>query len=271
MTTSTLDGTYNFRDVGGMPLIAGGTTTPGILYRSDALSELTPTGLEELAASDIGVIVDFRTAMERQMAPDRLPSARPFEIIELPLLEGAFAGAAQQAAQAAAAAGPEAAEAANEAIADAVAHMPTLGEIYIGMLEHAADAFAQVARRVSVATAEPPTAVLVHCSAGKDRTGVACALMLDAVGVQRDAIIADYISSEANLAGEWAAKVFARVTQSGVPLTPAITTIIAGTPRAALEQAFAWIDERRGDSASYLRSGGLTDAELAVLRARLTT
>ncbi|MET0672242.1 MAG: tyrosine-protein phosphatase [Microbacterium pygmaeum] len=269
MTTSTLDGAYNFRDVGGMPLSTGGVTTSGILYRADALSGLTPEGLEQLAASDIGVIVDFRTSMERQMAPDRLPTARPFEVVELPLLEGAFAGAAQQAAQAAAA-GPDDAAPATDAIAAAVAQLPSLGEVYVSMLEHGADAFARVARLVAEATAEPPRAVIVHCSAGKDRTGVTIALILDAVGVERRAIVADYASSEANLAGAWADAMYAQVEKTGVPLTPAVKDLIAKTPADAIEHALAWVDEHAGGSVEYLRSGGLSDGELSALRARLT-
>jgi protein-tyrosine phosphatase len=254
------DGTYNFRDIGGLPLAAGGTTSAGILYRSDALSSLSPEGLEQFAASGIGAVVDFRTAMERQMAPDRLPTARPIEVVELPLLQAAQAAAAT----------PEGDGAASDAIADAVAQLPSLGEVYVSMLEHGADAFARVARLVGGATTEPPTAVLVHCAAGKDRTGVAIALMLDAVGVQRDAIVADYTSSEANLAGPWADAMYAQVERSGVPLTPAVKDIVAKTPAAAIEQALAWIDEHWGSSADYLRSGGLTADELVALRTRLT-
>lgn len=269
MTTVALDGTFNFRDVGGLPLAACGTTRSGILYRSDALSGLSPEGLEQLAATDIGVVVDLRTAMERQMAPDRLPTARPFEVVELPLLEGAFAGAAQQAAQAAAA-GPDGASTATDAIADAVAQLPSLGDVYVSMLEHGADAFARVARLVAGATVDPPRAVLVHCSAGKDRTGITTALILDAVGVERAAIVDDYASSEANLAGAWADAMYAQVAKTGVPLTPAVKDLVATTPPPAIQQALAWVEANAGGTAQYLRSGGLTDDELSALRARLT-
>lgn len=261
--TTTLSGTFNFRDTGGMPLTGGGTSTPGILYRSDALSGLTPEGLEELAASDIGVIVDFRTPTEQQMAPDRLPTSRPFHVVELPLLEGAVTGLAQQAMQSVAQGNdPVAAEKAVEAV---LSQIPTLGDLYVAMLEHAATSFAEFARLVSAATVDPPSAVLVHCTAGKDRTGVSTALVLDAVGVERSAIVADYASSQKNLAGPWSEGMYAMVQKFGIPLTDQIRDLISGTPAAAIEQALAWIDAQ-GGSAAYLRSGGLTDAELAALR-----
>ncbi|MGX1703028.1 tyrosine-protein phosphatase [Microbacterium sp. NPDC055357] len=265
--TTTLAGTFNFRDTGGMPLTGGGTSTGGILYRSDALSALTPEGLEQLAASDIGVIVDFRTPTEQQMAPDRLPTSRSFHVVELPLLEGAVTGLAQQGLQAVAQGGDPAAKA--QAMQQMLAAIPALGDMYISMLQHGAPSFAELARLVGAATVDPPTAVLVHCTAGKDRTGVSTALVLDAVGVERSAVVADYAASQQNLAGPWAQQMYAMVEKFGIPLTDQIRDLIAATPPAAIEQAFAWVDAQ-GGSAAYLQSGGLTDAELAALRTRLT-
>ncbi|MBF4551144.1 tyrosine-protein phosphatase [Pseudoclavibacter sp. VKM Ac-2888] len=268
MTTATsLQGTFNFRDTGGMPLVAGGTTTPGVFYRSDALSSLTQTGLEELAASDIGVIVDFRTPSERQMAPDRLPVSRPFRVAELPLLEGAVSGLVQQGLQSAAGGGDPVEQAKSFEVV--LAQIPSLGELYVGMLEHGATSFAELARLVANATTTPPTAVLVHCTAGKDRTGVGSALLLDAVGVERSAIVADYTSSGERLAGEWAERMYGMVAQYGLPLTDEIKDLVAATPASAIERALEWVDAH-GGSVAYLQSGGLTGAELAALKGRLT-
>ena len=258
-----LGGTHNFRDTGGIPLVDGGSTRSGVLYRSEALSALTPEGLAQLAASDIGVIADFRTPMERGLSPDRLPESRPFRVVELPLLEGAMTGLAQQAMRAT---DPADAAAALQA---ALAQLPSLGDLYVSMLEHGAASFAELARLVGAATADPPTAVLTHCTAGKDRTGVAVALLLDAVGADRAAVVADYTSSAANLAGPWADRMRSTITSMGVPLTPEIDALVTGTPASAIEQALAWVDAEHGDSAAYLRSGGLTDAELAALRRSL--
>ncbi len=112
--------------------------------------------------------------------------------------------------------------------------------------------------------------MLVHCTAGKDRTGVAVALLLDAVGAERDAVIADYSASEANLAGAWAARMFAMIDAMGVPRTPELDALIAATPPAAIEEALAWVEREYGGSAAYLRAGGLTEHELGALRSRLT-
>lgn len=264
-TASLIEGSFNFRDIGGMPLTGGGVTRSGVLYRSDALSGLTPHGLEQLAATPIGVIADFRTPLERMIAPDRLPANRTFRVVELALLEGALTGLAQQAMQATATGGDP--DAAAAAVRDALAQLPSLGELYISMLTHGTEAFAEVARLV--ATGED-TAVLVHCTAGKDRTGVAIALLLDAVGVDRDAIVADYAASEQNLSGAWADGMFAMIGAMGVPRTAALDALIASTPPAAIAQALAWVAHEHGGSAAYLRSGGLAESELTALRRRLT-
>lgn len=257
-----IEGLQNFRDTGGTPLRDGGETRSRVLYRSEALSALTPAGLDSFAATDIGVIADFRTGAERGMAADLLPDSRPFTVVELPLLEGALTGMAQQAPIA------DDPDAAKAAIAAAVSRIPALGDLYVSMLGQGAASFAQLARLVAAATDDPPTAVLVHCTAGKDRTGVAVALLLEAVGADRSAVVADYSSSAANLAGPWADRMRAMVTAMGVPLTPAVDTLLTGTPPAAIEQALTWVDAQ-GGAASYLQSGGLTGDELAALRLRL--
>ncbi|KRA24852.1 hypothetical protein ASD65_10765 [Microbacterium sp. Root61] len=261
-STTTVEGLYNFRDTGGMPLVTGGESNAGVLFRSDALGGLTPAGLDALAATPLGVIVDFRTAEERRSAPDRLPTSRPFRTVDLSILEGAMADTMKQLIGGGTTPSPD-------AVAQALASIPSLGDMYVGMLEHGAPAFAEVARLVGSSTDDAPTAVLVHCTAGKDRTGVATALMLDVAGVERAAIVADYAASQDNLAGPWADGILHMVASFGLPVTPALRTLATGTPPEAIEQALAWVDAGFDGTAGYLRSGGLTDTELAALRARL--
>lgn len=264
MKVTTLEGTANFRDIGGLPLAGGGRTASGVLYRSDALSSLTPHGLETLAGSAIRVLVDFRTPAEQQMAPDRLPAGRPFRTLELPLFEGAFTGLAQEEMQRANLAGdPEATARAAKA---AIAQLPTLGQIYTGMLQDGASRFAAAARTVA---AGDDSAALLHCTAGKDRTGVAVALILGAAGAERDGIVADYELSERNLAGEWSDRMLGMIAGMGVPVNEAIVTLVTRAPAGAITAALDWVEARHGGPAGYLRAGGLPDAELDQLRRRL--
>ncbi|WP_312181738.1 tyrosine-protein phosphatase [Arthrobacter sp.] len=265
MKITALEGTVNFRDVGGLPLVGGGESAAGVLYRSDAISSLTPHGLETLAGSGISVIVDFRTPAEVQMAPDRLPVSRPFRTLELPLFEGAFTGVAQEEMQRANLSGDP--EAAARTVQAALAQLPTLGQLYTGMLQGGSTVFAETAR--SVAAAEGGSAALLHCTAGKDRTGVAIALILEAAGVEPDAVVADYEQSESNLAGEWADRMLGMIAGMGVPLSDGIITLVTRSPAEAITAALTWVRENHGDAAGYLRSGGLTEAELDRLRGRL--
>lgn len=262
MATLQIEGCYNFRDTGGLPLQGGGATRSGVLYRSDALSNLTQAGLDEFARTEVGVIVDFRTPQEREAGPDRVPQTRPFQMVELPFLEGAMSDMAKQFM------GSGSTPPSPEAISQAMRSMPSLGDLYIGILEHGATELAQVARLIAASTDDAPTAVLVHCTAGKDRTGVATALMLDAVGTERQAIVDNYAESAQNLAGPWTDGMLQSIAAMGVPVTPELKTLGTGSPPEEIEKALAWVDAH-GGAADYLRSGGLTDAELTALRARL--
>lgn len=241
-----------------MPLTSGGTIRSGVLLRSAALNALTATGLAELAASPIGVIADFRTPVEQQMSPDRVPTTRPFDVETLPLLEGAIPQPSS----------PD--QLRDGRFAQVLANLPTLGEIYTSMLSGGAATFAHLARIVAASTDDAPTAVLVHCTAGKDRTGVATALLLDTAGAERDAIVADYAASQDQVAGAWAEGVLAMLASLGVTITEPLDTLITKTPPAAIEQALDWVDAEHGGSAGYLHSGGLTGDEVDALRARLT-
>lgn len=258
---TAIDGLYNFRDTGGLPLKDGGSSRDGVLFRSAALNGLTNAGLAQFAATDIGVVVDFRTPAERDAAPDRLPDSRDFDMVQLSILQGAMGEQIKQFTTSGVTPSPE-------QITAALDQIPELGDLYTGMLATAAESFADVARLIAASHDDAPTAVIVHCTAGKDRTGVATALMLDAVGVERSAVVADYAQSEQNLAGPWADGMLHTITQFGVPITPKLRTVATGTPPEAIEQALAWTDAR-GGSADYLVSGGLTAAELDALRRRL--
>ena len=129
---------------------------------------------------------------------------------------------------------------------------------YLGYLgDHPANIVEAVRRIASRAPA------LVHCAAGKDRTGVLVALVLDAVGVERESVVADYALSAVNVEA-----LFRRwTTRTGTDM-PA--DLAPHTPRAAvMEHVLAHLDEEHGGAAGWLRANGLTDDELAALRALL--
>jgi protein tyrosine/serine phosphatase len=116
------------------------------------------------------------------------------------------------------------------------------------------------------AIANAQGAVLVHCAAGKDRTGVIVALALDAVGVEREMIVADYLASAERIEA-----IVARLISSPVYRAeleghdPQQHAPLPGT----MERVFELIDERHGGSAAWLGANGLGEADLERLRRRL--
>ncbi|MGO2655575.1 MAG: tyrosine-protein phosphatase [Pseudoclavibacter sp.] len=235
-----LPGFINLRDVGGLPLAHGGQTRTQRLYRSAAPGTLSPEASQWLEASSIDTVVDLRTARERDGLPNAFGIQRAVRTLNLPLLEGSLQAS--------------------------LAGMPTLPDLYRSMLDDDAEVFAAIARDV----AEDRGAVLVHCTAGKDRTGVTVALLLLAVGVPPDAVVADYAETTANLAGRWLQGTLAKVEAAGAVVTDALRTLIAEAPPEALEAAIDHLDTRYGSAVEYLLHNGLTDAEVAALQSSLS-
>ena len=241
METSTripVPGTYNFRDVGGLPASTG-TVRDGVLFRSDGLYRIGAEGRAMLEQLGIGIVIDLRDEQEAARMPDDLDGL-DVEVLRLPVFEGS--GASQGAAGIS-----------LEALYDRIVTMHAA--VVVSALREIASAGER--------------AVLVHCTAGKDRTGVATALLLTAAGAAREAVVADYASSAANLGGPWAEGMYAMLTQLGLPLTDGLKTLVSGSPAAEIERALDWVNTEHGGAAAYLQSGGLTDDELAALRARL--
>lgn len=175
------EGAKNVRDLGGLPAAAGTTTRFGVIYRADGLSRLTAADLDRLAALRLRTIIDLRFNEERARAPDRLPAQdapRVFHRGFLPQGTHALFNAINLR-------GAGAAEAATLMCAN-----------YARMaFDHTAE-FAAVMHHVVAPGGAPH---LIHCTSGKDRTGLVVAFLLLAIGVPLDAVIADYELSN----GDW--------------------------------------------------------------------
>jgi len=178
-----LDGAVNVRDLGGLATRGGGETVGGRLLRGDNLQELSAADVARLVG-DIGLttVVDLRSTAElRAEGPAPLEAVASVRHVHLPVL-------------------PEQGSA-TDIVADALLTRadadrsrypadPVTGH-YLGYLEGRPDQVVAAVR--SISTSEGP--VLVHCAAGKDRTGVVVALALSAVGVRPEAIVADYAAT----------------------------------------------------------------------------
>lgn len=233
-----INGTYNFRDVGGYPA-DGGTVRFGKLFRSDGLHSLGEAGKDGLRDLGVRVVIDLRDEFETNVMPDDLDGL-DVEVLHLPVFEGS--GASQSTIGA------------------------TLADLYAKIVLQHTDVVITALREIADTGDE---GVVVHCTAGKDRTGVVIALALLAVGVDRATVVADYARTQANLAGAWLDGMLALMQSHGVEVTPDLRIILGGSPPEALESALDLIDRERGGVHQYLRDAGFDDLELAKLRSVL--
>ncbi|WP_104107767.1 tyrosine-protein phosphatase [Nocardioides sp. 616] len=227
-----MDSLVNLRDLGGLPVIGGGETAHGMLYRSDAphAGDLDP---EHVPAWPPATVVDLRMAKEAGRVPYDLPGA---ERILHPLHEAA----------------------APENIRDA-----ELGDLYRHILDTAADRVASAAAHVVTR----PAPALVHCTAGKDRTGIVVASLLLSAGVAPEDVIADYVKTEANMDA-----VTGRILRH---LDPAKTPVNARwllTPAEAMREVVdALTTSAHGDTAGWLVAHGTPADALADWVGRFTS
>lgn len=226
-----LPGLYNFRDAGGYDTAAG-TVRWGKLFRSDALHRIDDVTRQHLVGLGIAHVVDLRSAMELEAAPSAI-TGLPITVHHLPV----FAGAAPVSAAASG-----------------------IARVYEHIVDERGEALAAAVR--VIAGTEPHEAVLVHCTAGKDRTGLVIALALSAVGVARADVVADYALTEANLRGEWADQMLAAIRARGIDPTPEIVGLVTASPAAVLEATLERIDARHGSITDYLIAHGMTAAEI---------
>lgn len=262
--TSVIQVTHNSRALAGLPTANGGRIAP-VVFRSDALASLTESGLRALTDLGIGTVIDLRTDGERQRAADVLPPDGSVTLIPLAVQGGAMDEMARRLLPADGSPGTL-----DEAqIAAIVDRVPTLEELYVAILESSAVQFATLARAVIEANGTDRPGVLFHCTAGKDRTGLAAALLLSVADVAPETIIADYTQTETNLAGPFGAALTSLITSLGLPMTPRLETLATRSPATAIEAALRWIRTEHGDSTGYLASGGLTSDELQRLRRAL--
>jgi protein-tyrosine phosphatase len=174
-----LEGAFNVRDLGGLATDDGRSLTPGLVYRGDALRSLTDEDKRTLT-EDLGIktIIDLRTVEEA--GGDGLEDARIFP--RLTVFNFSIVPEGRIGREPFPSNDPE-----------------KLAERYLENLEEGMtatrDALVQIS--ASVAQGRP---VLFHCQAGRDRTGLLSGLLLKAVGVSDDEIIADYVASNRNAA-----------------------------------------------------------------------
>jgi protein tyrosine/serine phosphatase len=250
-----LEGVDNFRDYGDYPATGGRRLKRGVLYRSAAHSRATDSDLEALAALNLAVVVDLRRKEERLREPSRRPATFSGVVIVADGDENEEDGWRAHIASA-----ELTAESFRAYLFDYYRKAP--------FDPRHVDLFA----RYFQALAETDGPVLIHCAAGKDRTGILAALTHHLAGVHRDDIAADYLltNNPVRMAQRLPVVTQAILEVSGrVPDEAAVMTAM-GVDAAYLDTAFAAIAERFGGTDAYLEQAlGVTPAVREVLAERL--
>ena len=228
-----LPGLYNLRDVGGYPA-AGGPIPWRTLFRSDALHQLDDTGIALLTALGLRTIVDLRTHVEAEIAPSPLDqlSARHAHVSLLG--------------------------------ADLPDLPPRLEDVYAHIVGQCGVAIADAIRPLCAEGAFP---ALVHCSAGKDRTGIVVAMILAVAGVPDQIIAADYALSGRYLDPTHTAAI--GQLKAGTGLGDELTEELLVSPPQLILDVLASARDQHGSVDGYLLGHGLSPADLARLRAVL--
>jgi protein-tyrosine phosphatase len=267
-----LQGAWNFRDVSD----STGILRPGRLFRSGELSDLGDDGRDELSRLGVTDVADLRSSREvERHGPGRVPDDVQIHLLPIPDLgpeelnadgsdgqaphEHAFRRLLEDKTD-----DVPVSEASTRYMVDEYSRFPT----YNG---------AQQALHRVVTLLADGRSVLTHCFAGKDRTGFMVALVLEAVGVQRDAIMADFLSSN-RAVPQLRDRILDAVRQrSDVEVTPELMAFtearlsdeVLGVREEYLDTARRSIDESFGSLEGYLRSANITDTDVTRLRAAL--
>lgn len=256
-----LDGPSNFRDFGGYESRNGGRVKRGELYRSDHLADLTPADLAALAPHGIRLICDLRRDHERDMNPTAWTGDSAPEVLHLPLFSER-----------------------RDSVMTLIANEPGgrsdpakaragMVELYERMVteEESLGNIRVIFDKVLHAPSRP---LLIHCSGGKDRTGVSAALILTALGVPGDAVFEDFLMTNALYDIEERVRTrgaqLITVAEGEEEWSEEALVPIFSVEAGYLEAAFAAGKEKFGSVDALLREGvGLTDAEREKLKDEL--
>ncbi len=264
-----LDGTTNTRDLGGLPTTDGGRTLPGRILRSDNLQTLSEADVRRLVGDmRLREVVDLRTSAEIllegrgplrarpdvvhrhfTLLPERGHHTDVFAVEEDDPLDDVPADWVESLLP-------------PQVGADDMGEPPAV-RAYLGYLDHRGEAVVDALRALA---ATGDGASVVHCAAGKDRTGVVVAFTLAVAGVPPEEIVADYAMT-AEVIDALVAKLAASPTYAEDMAT---RDLASHTPRAdTMHRVLTVLDQRHGGPIGWLERHGFGAAERRALRARL--
>lgn len=242
LRTLPLTGAFNFRDLGGYRTTAGKRVRWRTLFRADGLGDLTIADVDALRDIGLRTVVDLRLAHE--LANGTFPvDLHPVAFHHVSILDQSWDH--------------------EQALKENLPTAEFLHRAYTAMLDAGADQFAEAFRILAGAEALP---AVFHCAAGKDRTGILAVLILGALGVERDLIVADYALTQAAME-----RILGRLAQD-----PERKARIDRSPRSffvadgdAVARLLDDIERAHGSVRGFVRHLGVPAADLDGLEAHL--
>ena len=238
------EGISNFRDLGGYRTLGGGTVKWGRVFRADALHGMSDRDLGLYERLGLRTVFDLRADAERTERPNPVPS-RALAILGQVEEEGGAPAALPS--------------------AEAVDGERFLYELYAGLIRHSA---AQIGELFTALADDGSLPAVFHCHAGKDRTGLVAALLLDALGVDRELTLDDYELTARYRRRTDQEPTFQKLIDYGLP--PETAAGVLTSPRWAMRQALEDVDQNYGGVEEYLiGSAGIVGSALLTLRENL--
>jgi protein-tyrosine phosphatase len=234
-----LEGAFNFRDLGGYATGDGTRVRAGMVFRADALNHSSPDDLRVLEALGVDRIIDLRSPEEIGAVGRGLLADGPIEYVTasvIPMAGGEAVGAPSG---------------------------DDIAERYLWYLDIGRDAFVSA---FEVLSEEGRGAVVFHCAAGKDRTGVLAALLLSVLGVGADDIVADYA-----LTNRAMPSILERLANDPI-VGPRVMQIPPGrvmAPPETMGRFLELLDTRHGGAQAWLEQAGVPPRSIAGLRSSL--
>lgn len=240
-----IEGTRNFRDLGGYEVADGRTVKHGLVFRSDNLAHLSEAGMAALTALELKVITDLRSDKEREQEPDKLPDTTPVpEYAVLPI---------------------------NDRPVDIrkMSRKIIMGRVdeeeVMTLLDHRRfvtnpkhrESWGNWLRSLAE---DENTPHLFHCTSGKDRTGYGSAIFLLALGANKDTVMEDFLFSNAVLKGYNDATIAGIEKKIGKRDSLEIIRKIMGVSQETMEATFAEMEAQYGSVDAFIEEGLGIDA-----------
>jgi protein-tyrosine phosphatase len=231
-----LPGTYNVRDVGGYVTADGRSVRWRTLFRSDNLHRLTPDGQAELLRHGLRTIVDLRGDPEAGASPNVLATSTDVRYVRIRLMAGLIP----------------------------VEEARTLDDLYLAIIAECQESIREVLATLAAPDIFP---VLIHCTAGKDRTGIVVALLLGLLGIEHAHIAEDYALTASYITDEFLEGTRQQLEAAGHDWSKSRHQL--DCPAETMLMLLGHLDEQYGGVEGYLQHIGLTADEIGALRTAL--